>query len=144
MRAMSPGLTPALSSAATGWQPLTVSAIASAAAYGSPRRNRRFPRCSVIAIGLVVRMGGGEGVELHASGVDPGDGRIRRKVEPVTFGIDHLRYQRDVGEPRPVAVAEFAGAAIRSQQSLQRFETAGDPIIVPGLDRRLVVAERPA
>src|SRR5262245_33396464 len=99
---------------------------------------------SFFAIRLPLGMGRGKGLELYAIGEDPGDGRIGAEVQSVALRIDHLRHQGDVGEARAVAVAELAGPPVAGKQAFERAKAAADPVVVPGLDCRLVVAERPA
>ena len=89
------------------------------------------------------RMRRGKGVERHARLENPGYGRIRRQVEPVALGVDHLRHQRDVGQAGLVAVAERAGPAVLGEQPLERAEALLDPMVVPGLDGGMVMPQRP-
>src|ERR1700722_20899147 len=88
---------------ATGPEPRTASPGTSPAA--AIQRSREG-LASVIAVGLIARMRGGERVEPQAFGMDADDRRVGAQVELVALGIDHLRHQRDFGERRPVAMAE--------------------------------------
>src|SRR5258708_37690313 len=117
MSARSAVLAPgALSSADTGWQPASTMPAISVSANGTPRRSRRGCGLrSVIAVGLVVGVRRAKGLQPHAIGIDAGDGRIGRKVELVALGIDRLRYQRDVRQPRCIAMAKYPGALVRSE-----------------------------
>ena len=87
IRAMSAGAPAVVAPPATGWQPARLNAAAIAAA---PLQPSRCPR-SVIAVGLVARVGGREGVEFHAFAMDAGDRRVGAEIELVALGIDHLR-----------------------------------------------------
>src|ERR1700716_1933959 len=98
---------------------------------------------SLFLIRLPLRAGRGKGIELHAALVDPHNRRIGRQIKAVPSGIEHLRDQRDVGEPRYVAMTENAGAGIAGQQLLKCAKANVDPVIVPGRDHRLVMPERP-
>ena len=88
-------------------------------------------------------MGGGEGLERVARLVDAHHRRIGIERAFEALGVEHLRHQADIGHAGRIAVAERAGAIAVGQQPFQRDEALGDPVRVPGIARRVVMAERP-
>src|SRR6185437_16840114 len=97
---------------------------------------------SCLAVGLRAGIGGGEGVEFHASLVNPPDRRERSEVEGIAVAVENLRHKRDVGKPGAVAVAEGAGARVAGEQRLERAEPRLDPMVEPCRHGGLVMPER--
>jgi len=81
-------------------------------------------------------LGGDERLEPHAGLVNPGECRVRREIEPIPLGIDHLWDQRDVGKAGRIAMAEEASAGIIREQPFKGLKSLGDPMVVPSCDRR--------
>src|SRR5262249_37926444 len=78
-----------------------------------------------------------EGDELGAGGIDRDDPRegVERDLEAPRIG--DLRYQADVGERNVCAKGVGSGREHR----LERSEAFEDPVVVPGVDRRLLLTE---
>src|SRR5271166_2532581 len=87
-------------------------------------------------------MRGHEGFERHAMLENPGDRRIGSEIEPVSLGVDNLRYERNVGKTGCVAVAELASPRILRKQLFERLKACSNPVVVPAGNRGLVMAER--
>ena len=93
-------------------------------------RPRRRPSSS-FGVRLLFGLGGVEGRMLHAGVVDALDGRVFRHVDLEALGVEDLRHQADIGERRPVAVAERAGGGV-GERGLEGVEAGLDPMAVPG------------
>ncbi len=97
----------------------------------------RARQVELFRVGLIFRPRPIEGRQLETGSVDAEDLRelVERHLEAARIG--NLRHQSDIGERDGVAIRIGAGR----DQRLDGFEALEHPMMVPRIDRALLLAE---
>src|SRR5712664_1765691 len=121
-----------------------ISMVTSAVAFASRcnslyRPAKRLDRSTISMLAMLERVGGGEGVGLHAFVVHAHHGRHARGIAAeVGERADHLGGEADVGERQLLAVAVAAGLLVLREMALDRLERDQGPVREPEIAPRLL------
>src|SRR5712691_6421851 len=96
------------------------------------RQAKRLDRSTISMLAMLERVGGGEGVALHAFVVHAHHGRHARGIA-VEIGerADHLGGEADVGDRERVAMAVAAGLVLLREMAFDGFEGCQGPVREP-------------
>src|ERR1051325_11706611 len=91
--------------------------------------------------GLLQRMGGREGLDLHARVDDARERRVRLQVDLEEAPARRLAREANVADGRLLAPAEAVARRRLRQMAVGRVECLADPVADPFQPRRLVELE---
>src|SRR5438105_935288 len=142
-RGASSDLTGIVATSMSRW-PRCMSMVTTAASFASRCNSlcspaKRLERSTISMLAMLERVGGGEGVALHALVVHAHHARHARGIA-VEIGErgDHLGGEADVGDRQRVAVAVAAGLLVLREMALDGFEGRQGPVREPQIAPRFL------
>src|SRR6266850_2166172 len=140
-RLASSGVAGIVATSMSRW-PRCMSMVTSAVSFASRCNSlcspaKKLERSRISMLAMLERVGGGEGVALHAFVVHAHHGRHARGIA-VEIGerADHLGGEADVGDRQRVAVAVAAGLLLLREMALDGFEGRQGPVREPEIAAR--------